>query len=522
MLDTRLSIRAYSTGTTLVHSAIRELARAEDIEFSTIYPGGLYKDASFFIPRDPDLGWLLNGAQRFAILNGLQTVYEGAASALGYTSTGRSGRRISSPGLWGQLLAKAGWNKPWSDNRLDDAHWVLQTGATGNDKCSPPDRTNRIRWVPKAVLWNNGEYVEVKWTAPTGETFKKITYDYNLQEGAQSWEIAIRNVGTAADVVSVTTSGPATSQTHTFATPTQSVALRFYARANQTPAADGTIYGEFSNITLYTETSAISLTEIAKDIRAHVSGLSSYEGFIGSNTYDLTPFVTDGYEPLASVINKAAAFGDSSFNPWAAYLLGSGASDNPNGKPVLAVEQWPSLSTYDYAVRLGEPGVVLPEIIKDFDNIWNWIPVKYRDELDNRDVILTPDDDANLKDSTSITSWGQREAPILDAGVSNATVAKAMARRYLAEHKDPRFRASGNIQVTGTIRQKNGTRIQACRVRAGKRVKIENFFKDEIGVSGAGLTFAIVQTGYRDTGRQLQMTCGSPDYWAVRLAQSAF
>lgn len=523
MNDNQLSIHIYSAySTTLVVDVGDELRRATGLQFATAYPHGLYSTCSFFIPRDVTAGWQFKGGQRVVIRNGLTVVWEGALADEGYEvgSGAEQGRGINAVGYWGWLLGRRGIHKPWADIRIDEATWPFQTGTTGDgsEQCGL-DRLSRLRFTPKAVAWANGDYASVRYTAPTGQTIKRLTYTEELQEGAQAWKVSLYNVGTAAEVVTRTTSGSGAID-HTLATPSQSVELRFVSLAAQTPAADGTIFGQFSGLTLYTETGSINAQEIAKDLRAVLTAnLNSDESRIGALTLSLVPFITDGHEYIADTLARAAAFGDASFNAWAVYVDHSESAATPDGKPPLVLEQDPPLTDYDVAIHIGEPNLVAPFALKkDYFGIKNYIRVKYRDMLDNRDVFLTPEDDATLKDQASIDEWGYGTHN-LDAGLSTSTLAINLARRVLAAESDPRFYMSSAVRVVGTIRGKNGNLIPASEVKAGMRLRVEDFLNDEVGVDGAGLTFLITGTSYDDASRTVSMTTGTPDDLAVMLAQ---
>jgi hypothetical protein len=148
--------------------------------------------------------------------------------------------------------------------------------------------------------------------------------------------------------------------------------------------------------------------------------------------------------------------------------------------------------------------------------VYNWIYVSYRDDKNDRDITLTPDDDATLKDQTSIDDNGRRDYP-LDAGSATTTTAKNIAKRFLAQHKDMHYYVSGPINKRGSIRGKSGQPIPVSQIRAGKRVKVENFLQD---LSGTGLTFLISQTSYSDADEACSISCGLPgDNAAVTLAQ---
>lgn len=518
-----ITLAVYSSGTTRVNEP--ELALAQDVSFGTIYPGGLYASLSAFVPRNVTRAWQIQEGYRIVAYNGLTAVWEGEIISLAARVGGgaEQGIDIKAAGYWGQTLSQWTINKPWNDNRVSENVWVYQTGTTGaGDQSCTLDRLNRLRFTPKGVAWASGDYAAVRCTCPTGQMVKRISYNYDLQEGGQQWEIVVYNVGLAADIAatSVVASGTG-SIDNTLATPSQSVELRFYSRAAQTPTEDGTYYGEFSSVNVYTETGSINLTEISKDVRAFVTALNADETQIGSNTFAATPFITTGHETAASILSRAAALGDASFNSWAAHLAASDTAVTPDGKPVLVVEQYPVLTAYDYAVRLDEPNLQPPlTIVRDVDAVKNWIVVKYRDLLNNRDLYVTPDDDANLTDATSVAAYGRR-AVVLDAGTSSLTTATNYGRRYLALYKNPVFYVSGPITVLGYVRDAYGQRIPAANILAGKRIKIENYIVDYAAVSGAGLTFLISQTEYNDSAQTCSISTGTPDDLAVFVARLA-
>jgi hypothetical protein len=501
----------------------RDLERAEGVTFDTHYPNGLFGPAEFFVPRDPAAGWSFTGNDRLVIRNGQTVAWEGALAGTGYSVAGetRAGRKVIGEGYWSWLLETRGINKPWADNRLDAAQWVYSMTATGAEKCTI-DRFNRLRFTPRAASWANNEAATLDYTAPTGQTVKRVTMRAELQEQAEAWVTRLVTSDSASVLFSRTTSGSSACDVTLSSPQTQGVRFQFQAGAACTPTADGEIYGSACSVMVYTETGTISGSSIAVNLRTLLAdSLNSDITRIDGPTLTLEPFVTDGYEKAARILSRAAGFGDSSFNAWAAYLDHSESAATPDGEPVLVVEQQPALTDYDYAVRLDDPNLAPRlELVRDFAGIYNWIVVRYRDELNNRDVYLTPDDNANLTDSDSVTDWGQREY-VLDASLATSTAAVNLGRRYLAAHKDPRFYVAGPITVVGYIRGKNGNPVPASEIRAGRRVRIENFLSDEVDVSAAGLTFLISRTHYTDSDETCQISCGTPDDLAVLLAQMA-
>lgn len=507
MKSNHLKVEAYSSGLSLLPDPGGMLRLASEIEFATGYSGGLYLSGSFYVPREITKWWPLAGAQRIAFRDGADIVYDGKLDGFEHISGegAHQGTRVHLTGVWDAIAQRRRLLKIWSDRRLEDEIWRWQTGATGAEKCEI-DRTSRIRFTPKAEAWTSGEYAAVRYSMPAGETIKSIRYDYNFQEGGQAWELAIRNVGTSTDVVCYTASGSGSAATHTFATPTQSVELRLYARANQTPTSDGAYYGEFSNITIYSETSSINLTEIAADIVGAITDINAETGFLNNNTQSVTPFFSAN-ETLADILTGAASFGDSSGNRWAVGFLHAEKATAKDGLPVLFIEQYPALTDYDYDLRLGEECLAGPvRLYQDFSQIWNYITVEYQDE-NGWSSYITPADEATLTDATSDsappTGYGRRDQHI-NVGYSSYDQALANGVRYLAAHKDPQWVVTQPVSVYW-IRKKSREIIPSSHIEAGKRLRIGNF-----PVGSSGIILRITGTHYDDDNQICSMTFGKP------------
>jgi hypothetical protein len=505
-----LRVEVYASGTTRITDPGNELGRAENIRFATGFPSGLYLEGECFVPRKTLRYWQVKGGRRIVIRNGQKLVYEGKIASEGFeVGENTEGAPVEAVGYWSGALMERRLRKRWSDQRLDDWAWAYQTAASGAELCSL-DRNYRMRFTPKAEAWTSGDYAAVRYTMPTGQTVKKIDYDYDLQEGGQAWEIAIHNVGTSTDVVSVTSTGSAASQSHTLATPSQSIELRFYARANQTPTSDGTYYGEFSNITVYSETSQVNMEEICIDAVGTLSSeLNSATTLItaAGTELDLTPFMEDDWAMWADVLARAVERGDGAYNPWAVQVVGSESIASPDGKPILKLWQFPAETDYDLAVRLAEQNLRgRVQIVRDNLRVRNWIVVGYTD-ANGVQQYVTPDDDSSLKDTDSITAYGQRD-DVLELGESTSAIALAAGQRYLAYYKDPRYRVLGALTVAGYVRGRGKRVIPACEVTAGMRLRIEDVLVD---AQGTGLTMLITRTQYEDNGEYLSMQFGELD-----------
>lgn len=515
-----LSVEVYSSGTTRLIDMSNDLdhSHVKVNSFATQYPGGLYSDANIFVPRDVVRSWLVNGGQRIVIRNGLSIVWEGDIDALPTTVDKEyQGIGLNCIGKWGTLLNRRTLDKRWSDQRLTEATWVVDTTAPGAN-IFVIDRYNRIRFSPNNQSLPASTYAAVTYTAPTCQLIYYIGFNFSFQEQAKSLELRLRDTTASVTLASIITSGSGTCAI-TPASPRNSFQFQFMAdTAAASPLESGSYFGQITNIDLRCASGNIISASLVKDVAANCTGLNSDTSKIGTNNFGLTPFITDKPEALTSILNRIASYGDASYNAWACYVDNSETAQTPDGTPVLAFEQQPALTDYDYAIRLDEENVQPPiNIVRDFGDIVNWVTVRYRDALNNRDVILTPNDDANLKDTASITAYGERHlrSPI-DVGQASATTATNIARRYLAAWKDPKYYISGPIKVVGYIRAKSGQEVPSSQIRAGKRLKIENYLQD---LSGTGLTVLITGTNYSDYDESCSIMTGVPDNLSVFEAQ---
>ena len=525
----KLQIDVFSSGTSRIDDPTKELDKASGIRFMTLYPGGLYGAASFYVARDIIEWWQVSGAKRLIFRNGQKIVYEGEIDDLqsALSQTGQ-GIKVTVTGYWGSLLMRRRWGKHWADDRITDAVWKYVAGRSGAELCTV-DRNNRIRFTPKAEAWANANTAAVRYSMPTGETIKRITYDYELDEDGQAWEISVwRSTDAAAWTLCSIANGDSADTQITadgsasidldFDTASQYAELRFYSRDAQTPTWDGDCFGEFSAIVVYGNEHAdhtVILTQIAKDVEGKLSGesvMNSDESHIDTITYSdgIIPFIADDYPTIADILMRAAKYGDDSQNSWAVGVYESEKAATPDGTPVLFCEQYLALTDFDYAIRLDEPNVVVPiSFTEDFGEIWNWVCVQYTNILGERKYI-TPDDQATLKDTTSISDYGQRDY-LLNIGQSDSDTALDNGRRFLAEYKNPKWILTRPIRVKGYIRKKNSEKVGTSEVMAGKRIKIENYLQDVSSVDDAGLTFRISQTRYTDNNETVSISAGGPD-----------
>lgn len=509
-----LTVVAYDGQNQVINS---KLERAESLNFSTVYPGGLFAACSFFVPYDIIKAWAVTHNQRIVVYNGLNPVWEGYITIPGMeASQNAQGRMVEAIGAWGNFLKPRKWRKPWADTRIDQNTWAYVTsGSAGIEKCTE-DRHNRIRLTPKAVAWTSGEWAAVTYIAPTGETIKRVTATVDFRKGAQAWELSLRNNSTASNVVTYTTNQTATAMDHTLATPAAQISFVYYARANQTPTSDGTYYAQVTDVFVYTETGTITPTVVFEDVAGKVGELSSTTALIQTNALTLEPFYSE-VETLEDILINAASYGGTAYEPWGYGILESDKA--PDRKPPLFFAPQPVINDTEYVVSLGDQNLVGSfRAAPDKTSVRNWIAVEYK-TADGKPVWVTPDDDSSLKDQTSIDLYGQQEE-WLSLDSTDLTAVTNYAKTYLDAYKDPEWHLSGGIQLHGYVRTVGGAVKPVSEVRAGERIRITDFLPD---LSGTGMTFLISSTRYDDKGEVNTLSVGrynSLDVFMARWSRS--
>lgn len=505
MADNDLRITIYSSGTTVLEPF--EYAHATNLQYGSLYPVG-WGDCSFFLPGDPTyLGRIAHG-MTVVISNGFVQAWAGRVTKKKIAYDGdTAGLEISCIGHFGDIMMVRGIRKPWADTGIDEATWVWNAGASGANLCTV-DREAQIKFMPKIEAWADTNGATVDYTAPTGQTVKKVDFVYDLQEGGQAWQMELY---TNDDGVlwSRNTTGTGSAST-TLGTPRQTVRLIMRSMADQTPTApSGTIYGKFTNIVVYTETSAINPTEILTDVVGLATEFSTDLTQIASNTLSLVPFVA---APLtyAEIIARAAGYGDASFNPYAFGVRGLDATN----KPILFYEAYPALTDYDYTVSLDSKTLQSFEAEQDVSAVRNYICMQFQDTM-GREHWMQPDADANLTDAASVAAYGRRDEWI-PMQTTSVTTTVNYGRRFLAAKKDLQWRVSGSFPVVGYIKNKDGSMTPASLIMAGQRVRIANYLND---LNGTGLTLLITGVDYNDATQTATITVGESNALDVLLAR---
>jgi hypothetical protein len=331
----------------------------------------------------------------------------------------------------------------------------------------------------------------------------------------QDWQLRLVDATGPTNLWTTAVSGTG-SQNITLGTPRQSLDLRLTALSKFVTVGNAAVYGQFTSVTVYDELGNIYAGEVAKDVRALAPMLNTDESQIAEPGYSLVPFVSAGQENIASILDRALAFGDTDGDAWGWSIANSETAVTPDGKPVLRVAELPKLTDYDYTIRFGEAGLGAPfELVLDYDAIVNSVFVSY--QTSDGTAVLTPTDQPTLENAASVAAYG-RQARALSLGNTSSAAALAFGQAFLAANKDPRFIVSGPLLVTGSIRTKGGGVIAASRIEAGKRIRIENYLDSIAGADG--LIFLITATSYSTETKTCSISTGRGyDDLAVMLAQ---
>ena len=504
-----LTVIVYSSGTTpLQNDAGSELLRATGVDFETMYPAGLYGAASFFIARDVLDCLAVKVGMRVEIWDDLDWVYEGHIININYTvSRERSGVEVNCVGPWAYRLMQYALRKRWVDNRFNDDAWQPETTAQF-DKFTL-DRSNRLRFLPKqGVSYAANDVVYWRYDMPTGQTIKRVTFDYNLQEGAQDWGLTLYNIDAASVIWNVNVSGSG-SRDETLATPSNGIWFYFNSGAAQTGIGDGTIHATITNLRVYSETGNINMYEIFGDVVDELSTagyLNSSKSLLqqSGSPLSLVPFMADDFENIADILAEAAGRGDANYDAWGYGLKHSRRAQTYDGKSLLFLEPYPDTSDYDITVGLDERPPLISPVRFRFatEHVLNWITLRF-DNAQGRSVFRSPLNNALLKDDASISTYGRRapKSPLY-LGDSTTTIADTFGRKVLSRYKDGRWELRSSLTLMDQVRTKNQRHLPVSKVEAGMRIRIENFIEDVI--------FLISATRYSQQDDVVTLQAGLP------------
>lgn len=396
---------------------------------------------------------------------------------------------------------------------------TITDGTSTGGKCWAQDGTVTFSAIDDWDFTNvNGstEYYYMRFKVTNALTANVVINDVYVVRD-QGWTLMLYDITNAATLWSTTTPGAGT-QDITLTTSSAYLIFRLSANAEQKAIGTG-IYGKITNLALVAEswdgTAKTTVTSLLQDMVHYLgSPFADNYTFIASNTYDLltTGFVADDLQkPLAQNmidIGKLSATNE----PYSVGALESDAISGTNTSALVYYEKVPALSDYDYAVRIDEENISGIEIVtsSDLDTLFNRSFVTFIDDTGKKHW-ANLNDYAALDDSTSQAKYKQRTI-IVDGGqAATRALAGPAGAVVIKRSKDLTYYMRNPLQLIGTIRRKDGASVPVSQIRAGKRIKIENFIGDVGDVAGSGLTFLISHTSYDDASGVMTVTAGVSD-----------
>ena len=497
--------------------------RARHVRYGSIFPGG-FSTLSFFIPCDITETLEVSEGCKVQAYNWTDETWLGFVASIAYIlgNEGETGFEISCIGGFGYVMASMRIDKRWADNRITADVW--RDGPPSGFSDANPDRftryersKGRLRIETKNASFSANDGSSVYYQMPIGDTVKRVTLSYQMQEGGGDLILRLYNVTAAGNVWSVSASGSGTRD-DALATPSRVIFLQLYAGSAHAGVSDGSRFGQIDSavsgatqLMIYSETGSINAREVAVDLVGLMTQLSSNTDKIHAGlTLSVEPFLTDGKESAASILQRICSFGTPTYEPIGYAVWGS--LQTGDGKPQLEVLPYPDLSASEYVIDAADPRLEAPISIKrDVGSVVNYVSVVYRDALD-RENVVTPDDDANLKDDASIALYGRREPDTNpDIGTGSYALAVAAGRAYIANRSNPRAYVSSPIKVFDAIMNATGGETPVSEIRAGQRVRLVNVLDDVLNAEGSGATFVITETEYSDDNQSVSLSLGLPD-----------
>ena len=161
-----LALTGYNSSGTALNA---DLDGAQDVTFTTVYPGGLFAALSFYVPGVDLETWQLAQNSKLIARNGLTTVWEGKVTGIEIAYQGdTAGVSVTCLGYWASVLMRRGWRKWWADTRFSEDIWEVQASTGDVEEFFDVSREGAIHIMPKGLTFTSGDYIALRYTMPTG------------------------------------------------------------------------------------------------------------------------------------------------------------------------------------------------------------------------------------------------------------------------------------------------------------------------------------------------------------------
>lgn len=429
--------------------------------------------------------WAIKTAYEIVVRDGQKILYQGRLASPAKQLTGlRSFISLTAHGYLTALNERT-VRKRWVDaTALSRLRWPPGREINDDQNTAVTEKRGELMRIvlvgDDTNLSPSNQYHE-QYTLPGGDIVYQVDYEYVGRTG-QGYDMVLYNDDQAAteNTENVNSVTPLAGTVNHVFTQGDTGSFTWICQPEAgTQTYDQNDWVNVINMTVYSAyetghsagTPNFKTNEIVEDVLllSTGSGISTDLSLIEDPNVTLAAFTTenDGYETATSIMKRLAAYADSSQNTWGFNVWDSDGASDDLPRAELTTRD---VTDYDYIVNVSDLASFKPE--ETDDQLYNWVTVKWIDEA-GVDRYLSPDDDSDLQDSASISDYGERHAPTLDAGYSSQTYAKQLAQRFLAYHKDPLEKMS--LSVVGVIRNKRGIEFPVSWVRAGNRIKVSDY-----------------------------------------------
>ena len=472
---------------------------ATNLSYSNAAPKG-HVEARFRLRRDDIYkGFDIKESYGVVVQDGLRVVWQGRIEGINRVTSGGDEYLDCRAVGWYVILSERLIRKRWLDPdvlvhsrvpsaRLNDYEQnefgVEQRGNELIIRASVAadiSKTAGEHYRQDYTMWANIDYIAFSYAGRCGEDFELNVYDST-------------GVTKEATVSITNSAGQTGSGSVSLSSTTDTIQIR--GEIGTTDIYDQNDWGKYYDFSAKAKyhsshsafgSEAYTLTEMVEDVLWLVDDLGSQISGdiddIAAISTALNAFTVEEFTPAAVVINRLADYSDSSNTTYFNYVWDrEGTSDS---LPKFELSAW-DVSDYEYIIDIDDPAVESASNEKDGRQLYNWVSVQYVDNL-GRKSERTPDDNANLKDQTSIDNEYQRMY-VLKIGKATATDADNIGERFIEWHKTRKWR--GSVTISGDVQTKAGGRVPVEWLRAGERYYIpqlgETFFIRTCSIDAEG------------------------------------
>jgi hypothetical protein len=490
-VPSRIRIYIEDTDGNLVNDIEAQAATeyATGLVITSMWPKG-YATANFKLRRlDVLAGFAIRESYGVVVRDGVKIIWEGRLEGIKQVISGGDEYLDCRAVGWFVVLNEHYIRKRWKDI-APFSNTIWPGSRLLSDEQNTFTSTKRDSWLivrggANDVNRSRGEAYLEEYT-PFAEV-DRVTFDYRYRTG-EGFQIHLYRVDDSTTEYNtsrlVNASGANGSIDRTFTGTTEKIYFQIeidgitnpdvYDQNDYMQLTDCVVYARYdSNHSAY-GSEAYTTGELVEDILRLVNNsttvLSTDYGDLADPGYAVDAFTADTHNRASDLIQTLVNFGDASYNTYGLSVWDrEGVSDS---KPRVELKQF-DVSDYEYIIDLNDEQLTSFTREQDGSQLYNYVIVEYID-ADGLTCTRTPDDNANLKDDSSIAQDYRREV-VLKIGKADTGDADNLGRQYLNYHKGRRF--SGSISIVGDIRTKAGALVPAAWVRAGDRLRIANIDK---------------------------------------------